>query len=324
MILAHAWPGPGPAEGPPNVHEHLDEGRNVSRMRVGFIGLGQMGIGIAGCLLDHGHDLTVYNRTPAKADPLVERGAALAASPAQAAVDADVVMTMVADDAALEAVAFGEDGLIAGLAEGGVHVSCSTISVGLAARLTEAHDGARQGFVAAPVFGRPQAAASARLLLVAAGDPGDLTLCGPVFEAMADRVAVVGETPAAASLFKITGNFLIATVVESLSEAFALLDKSGVDPAQFLEVMTGSLFSAPIYKNYGRMILEGEFDPAGFALRLGLKDVSLGLEAGAGSAVPLPLASLMRDHLLEGMAQGYGDLDWCSVSRVIARHAGLT
>ena len=292
-------------------------------MKVGFIGLGQMGIGIARNLMRAGHEVAAYNRTRSRAEELAGEGARVADSPADAARDASAVVTMLADDAAVEQVIFGEDGALATMQRGAVHISMSTISVALSSRLNDAHRAAGQGYVAAPVFGRPEAAAAAKLLDVASGAAADIETCRPLLEGVGQQLVVIGEHATAANTVKITGNFLIASVMESLGEAFALLKKSGVDAGQFLELMTGSLFSAPIYKNYGKLILAESFDPPGFKLKLGLKDVKLALEAADAVAAPLPLASLLRDHMLAGVARGYSEMDWTAVTRVIAENAGI-
>jgi 3-hydroxyisobutyrate dehydrogenase-like beta-hydroxyacid dehydrogenase len=292
-------------------------------MKVGFMGLGQMGIGIARNLIGAGHELTVYNRTRSRAEELQGEGAQVADSPAEAATGVDVLVTMLADDAAVAQVIFGDGGAIKALPRGAVHVSMSTISVALSARLDDAHRAAGQGYVAAPVFGRPEAAAAAKLLVVASGAAADIEKCRPLLEAVGQSLVIFGEPATTANVVKITGNFLIASVMETLGEAFALLRKSGVDAGQFLDLMTRSLFSAPIYQNYGKLILAESFEPAGFKLKLGLKDVNLALEAAEGVAAPLPLASLIHDHMLAGVARGYSDLDWSALSRVIAENAGI-
>lgn len=292
-------------------------------MKVGFIGLGQMGSGIARNLIRAGHELTVYNRTRSRAEALKGEGAHIADSPADAATGVDVLVTMLADDAAVEQVIFGDGGAMQALPRGAVHISMSTISVALSARLNDAHRAAGQGYVAAPVFGRPEAAAAAKLLVVASGAAADIEKCRPLLEAVGQSLVIFGEQATAANVVKITGNFLIASAMETLGEAFALLRKSGVDAGQFLDLMTRSLFSAPIYQNYGKLILAESFEPAGFKLKLGLKDVKLALEAAEGVAAPLPLASLLRDHMLTGVARGYSDLDWSALSRVIAENAGI-
>ena len=292
-------------------------------MNVGFVGLGQMGIGMAGNLIHAGHQVTVYNRTRARAEKLATDGATIADTPAAAARTADVLITMLADDGAVEQVIFGESGAIDALPRGATHVSMSTISVALSSRLSEAHRAAGQGYAAAPVFGRPEAAAAAKLLIVVSGRPADIEKCRPLLDALGQTVVPVGEQPTAATLMKITGNFMIAAVMETLGEAFALLRKSGVDASQFLDLMTRSLFSSPIYQNYGKLILSQSFDPAGFKLTLGLKDVKLALAAAEAVATPLPLASLLRDHLLSGVARGYSELDWSAMAGVIAENSGL-
>ncbi len=292
-------------------------------MKVGFIGLGQMGIGIARSLLRAGHELTVFNRTRRRAEGLGGDGAVVADSPAGAAAGVEVIVTMLADDAAVEQVIFGDNGAIAALPRGAVHVSMSTISVALSARLNEAHHAAGHGYVAAPVFGRPEAAAAAKLLVVASGAAAEVETCRPLLEAVGQRLVIVGEPATAANVVKITGNFLIASVMEALGEAFALLKKSDVDAARFLDLMTSSLFAAPIYQNYGKLILAESFDPPGFKLKLGLKDVKLALAAAEAVAAPLPLASLVRDHMLTAVARGYSDLDWTAMTRVIAENAGI-
>lgn len=292
-------------------------------MKVGFIGLGQMGIGIARSLIRAGHGLTVYNRTRGRAEALAGDGAQVAGSPAEAATGVDVLVTMLADDGAVEQVIFGDEGAVTAMPPGAIHVSMSTISVALSTRLSDAHRAAGQGYVAAPVFGRPEAAAAAKLIIVAAGAPADVEKCRPLLEAAGQSLVVFGEQAAAANVVKITGNFLIAAVMESLGEAFALLKKSGVDADKFYELMTGSLFSAPIYQNYGKLILAEAFEPPGFKLKLGLKDVRLALAAADAAATPMPLASLLRDQLLAGVARGFGEMDWTVVTRVIAENAGI-
>jgi len=291
-------------------------------MKAGFIGLGNMGQAMARNLIKAGHELTVYNRTRSRAHELAGEGAVVAASVAEACAPG-VVMTMLADDIAVEEATFGKERILGALPAGGVHVSCSTISIALARRLAESHIHRGQEFVAAPVFGRPLAAAVAKLVVVAAGPSGALERCRPLFEAIGYQLFVLGSEAAAATALKLGGNFLIASMLEALGEAFALMRKSGVSPAQFLEIVNGLLFKSPVYENYGKIVLEEKFQPAGFTMRLGLKDVRLILAAGEGAGVPLPLASLIRDHLISGIARGHGELDWSAVSKLIAADAGL-
>lgn len=294
-------------------------------MRIGFIGLGNMGAAMAANLLAAGHEVVAYNRSPEKVAALAEQGAGAAASVRDAA-QADVVVTMLADDKAVETVAFGEAdpaaGLVAAMPADAVHVSSSTISVELAKRLTAAHAEARNGFVSAPVFGRPEAAAAAKLFVVAAGAPESVRAVTPVFDAIGQRTFVVAEDPSAASLVKISGNFLIASVIESLGEAMALVGKAGVDKQQYLELLTSTLFDAPVYRTYGGLLVNEQFTPPGFAAPLGLKDVKLALSAGEDLAVPMPIASLLRDRFLTLLATGGGELDWSALGALSAWEAG--
>ncbi len=290
-------------------------------MRIGFIGLGNMGAGMAANLLKSGHEVTAYNRSQDKVATLAEQGARPARSVAEAC-EGDVVITMLANDNAVEAVTFAEDGIIASLRPGGTHVSSSTISVALSERMTAAHGEAGHLFAAAPVFGRPEAAAAAKLFVVAAGAASTLQEISPVFDAIGQRTFVVSEEPKAANLVKLSGNFLIASVIESLGEAMALVAKAGVDKNEYLEILTSTLFGAPVYKTYGGLIARQEFEPAGFAAELGAKDVRLVLAAGEALQVPLPIASLLRDRFLTLLANGGADLDWSAVGALSGWEAG--
>jgi len=291
-------------------------------MQVGFIGLGNMGSAIARNLIKAGHAVTVYNRTLAKAEALKGEGAAVARRPAEAARGA-VVITMLADDAAVEAAVFDADGILGALSSGAVHVSMSTISVALSQRLAAAHAKAGQTYVAAPVFGRPEAAAAAKLFIAAAGPAKAIATCQPLFDAIGQRTFVIAEEPVKATLVKLSGNFLIAAIIESLSEAVALTRKAGIDPKTYIEFLTNTLFAAPIFKTYGGLIAAEQYSPAGFAAPLGLKDVRLALAAAEAQQVPMPIASLVRDHLLTVIAQGGADLDWSALGQLAARNAGL-
>ncbi len=293
-------------------------------MKVAFIGLGSMGSAMAGSLLAAGHELSVYNRTRERAEPLRERGATVAATPAEAARGAEIAVSMLADDAAVAGVSFGENGVLAGLAPGAVHVSSSTISVALAERLIAAHATAKVGYVSATVFGRPQAAAAKQLWVLAAGAPTDVERCLPVLEALGRGVIRLGDNAASANVVKLAGNFMIAAMLETLGEAFALTRKAGVTPATFLDVFA-KVFGqgSAIFENYAALIAKEGYQPAGFKVELGLKDVRLALAAGEAFQVPLPVASVVRDNLLTALAQGAGDLDWSVIARLAAERAGL-
>lgn len=290
-------------------------------MNVGFIGLGRMGAGMAANLLKAGHHVTVHNRTPAKAEALVARGAKAAASVAEAC-RGDAVVTMLANDEAVESVVLEPDGIVGSLPAGAVHVSSSTVSVALSQRLAEAHAKAGQRFVAAPVFGRPEAAAAGQLFVLAGGEPAAVEAAMPLLEAMGQKTFVVSDAPRAANLVKLSGNFLIASVIEALGEALALVAKGGVDQRRCLEILTSTLFDAPVYRTYGGLIAEGRFEPAGFAAPLGQKDVRLALAAADDLRVPMPLASLLRDRFLTLLAHGGDRLDWSAIGGLAARDAG--
>jgi len=290
-------------------------------MKVGFIGLGHMGTGMAANLLRAGHEVTVHNRTPGRSQALVEQGARDAAQVADAC-RGDAVITMLADDDAVESVVLGGKGVIDSLGTGATHVSMSTISVALSERLAAAHAKAGQRLVAAPVFGRPDVAAAAQLFIVAAGAPEDIDACGPLFTALGQRTFAVGSEPQAANLVKLSGNFLLASVIEALGEAMALVGKAGIDRRQYLDLLTSTLFTAPVYRTYGGLIAEQKFEPAGFAAPLGHKDIRLTLAAGERLRVPMPLASLLHDRFLALLAQGGEALDWSGIGRLAAKDAG--
>jgi 3-hydroxyisobutyrate dehydrogenase-like beta-hydroxyacid dehydrogenase len=294
----------------------------LAAMKIAFIGLGRMGAGMARNLLRAGHTVAVYNRSREKAEAFGADGARVASSPADACCDAEVVMTMVADDRALEQVVFGSDGLASALKNNCIHVSHSTISTALARKLTAEHAQRKQGYLSVPVFGRPEAAETKNLLVVAAGPSELVERCRPLFDAIGRQTFVVGTEPWQANVAKVCGNFIIASVIEALGEAYATLWKAGVAPQAFLEIMN-ALFGSQVMANYGRIIAQEQFEPAGFALQLGLKDVRLVLAAAEECAAPMPLASLIHDHLLSALAQGQGDMDWSSMTQVIARNAGL-
>jgi len=282
-----------------------------------------MGSAMAANLLAGGHELVVFNRTPARAEPLRAKGARVAASAAEAAAQSEIVVSMLADDGALEDVALGDRGILAGLSEDSIHVSSSTISVALSERLTAAHATAERGYVAAPVFGRPDAAAAKQLWIVAAGASAHLDRCAPVFAALGRGVTRLGEHAPAANLVKLAGNFVIASMLETLGEAFALTQKGGISAATFSDVFVNVFARAPIFEGYAKRIAAGTYEPAGFKATLGLKDARLALAAGDASNVPLPIASLVRDNLLSALAQGKGELDWSILAGIAAERAGI-
>jgi 3-hydroxyisobutyrate dehydrogenase-like beta-hydroxyacid dehydrogenase len=287
-------------------------------MKVGFIGLGIMGAAIAPNLVTAGHEVTVWNRSPEKADPLVAKGAIRATTPAKASAG-DAVFTMLSDDAAVEGVA-GD--ILNNLPVGGVHISLSTISVALADKLTEAHAARGQHFVAAPVFGRPPVAAEGKLLIAAAGKPEAIEKAMPLLEVIGQKIEVFGDKPSTANLVKLAGNFLIVSLTETLGEAMALVDTGGASKAQFLDFLTSTLFNAPIYKNYGAMIVNETFDPAGFGAALAAKDMRLAGEAAGALGVSLPLNDLLRARLQRLIDGGEGHLDLTALSLLAKRDLG--
>jgi 3-hydroxyisobutyrate dehydrogenase-like beta-hydroxyacid dehydrogenase len=297
-----------------------NNGKMTLIMKLAFIGAGNMGSPMARNLLRAGHQVTVYNRTRAHAEPLRQDGAELADSPADAARDVEAIVTMLAEDQAVEQAA---QGFLGTLARGAIHIGMSTISVACSRRLAEQHAAHGQVYVAAPVFGRPEAAAGGKLWIVAAGPAESVVRCQPVFDALGRGSSVVGADPWLANAVKLSGNFLIAAALESMGEAFALVRKSGVDAAQFLEIINNALFNSPLYAGYGAAIAKEKFEPPGFKLRLGFKDLRLAQEAAESAAVPMPLAGVLRDRFLAAMARGEGDLDWAAIGRIAAVQAGL-
>jgi len=292
-------------------------------MKIAFLGLGNMGSHMAHHLLRAGHDITVWNRTPSKADELRAKGAKVGKSAGEAVKDAEAVVTMLADDHAVESAVLHSGGVLDHLPKGAVHISMSTISVALSQKLAEEHGKHGQQYIAAPVFGRPEAAEAGKLFVVAAGDKSAVERCKPLLELLGQRVFVIGDKPEMANVVKLSGNFLIASVIESLGEAIALTRKYGIDPHDYVEFLTNSLFAAPIYKTYGGIIAEEKYQPAGFKLRLGLKDVRLALAAAEAVDAPLPFASMLRDHMLTAIGRGMEDLDWSSTAKLAAENAGL-
>lgn len=292
-----------------------------SRMKIGFIGLGRMGQAMAARLLQAGHEVVVFNRTPAKAQPLRDKGATVAGSVAEAC-EADAVMTMVSDDAAVESLVFGDDGVLRHLPKTSIHISSSTISVAMAERLARAHADAGQRFIAAPVLGRPEAVESGLLFVLAAGERSLLDCAEPIFTAIGQRAFVISERPADALLVKLACNFMITSVIEALGEAMALVEKGNVDPHKFLALVTSTLFDAPVYRTYGELIVDRRFVPAQFAASLGEKDMRLGLAAAEDLKVPMPLANLVHDRFLRLLARDE-TVDWSAIGGLAADDAGI-
>ena len=289
-------------------------------MDVGVIGLGHMGSGIARSLMRHGQKVTVWNRSREPVQALVAEGAQAAQTPAEAC-RGEAVVSMLANDEAVREVILGQ--ALPAAATGLVHVMSATITVKLCRELEAAHGERGVGLVAAPVMGRPDVAAAGELNILAAGADEAIARVQPLLDAMGKKTWRLGSEPHKASVAKLAANFTLAAAIEAMSEAFALVEGHGIEPKQMHEVLSGTLFAAPAYKTYGQAITEERFEPAGFKLPLGLKDVRSAMEAGEGVGVPMPFASVMRDNFLDAIAHGGAQKDWAAVSQVARRRAGL-
>jgi 3-hydroxyisobutyrate dehydrogenase-like beta-hydroxyacid dehydrogenase len=289
-------------------------------MKVGFVGLGKMGLGMAANILKGGHELQVFNRTPGRSGELTRLGAQEAMKIAGVSAS-DVVISMLANDEAVESVVFGAGGMLESLPKEAIHVSCSTISVSLSKRLATAHESAGQHYLAAPVFGRPEAAAAAKLFVVVGGALAVIKSCMPLLDCIGQRTFVISDRPEAANLVKLSGNFLIAAVIEALGEAIALIGRGGVDPGKYVELLTSTIFNVPVYKIYGNLIVEGKFEPPGFTAVLGQKDIVLALAAADALGVSMPIANQIRDRFSTLLAGGGESLDWSAIGQLPAREA---
>ena len=292
-------------------------------MRIGFIGLGRMGQGMASRVLGGGHDLVVYNRSAGKSADLAKAGAKVAATIADVCKDRDVVISMVADDAALEAITLGPGGVREHLPTGAVYVSMGTHSAGIIQSIDAALKAKGHSFVAAPVLGRPDAAAAGQIVIVCAGPAAALRQCEPAFSLIGRKTMEAASAPEAAIAIKLANNFVLGCAVETMAEGFALVRKYGVNPQVFYDVMTEGLFAAPSYKVYGKLMVDSSYDKPGFTVKLGLKDIKLALAAAELVSVPLPSGSVVRDRLVGAIAHGDGDKDWAVLGREQARACGL-
>lgn len=289
-------------------------------MNIGFLGLGGMGAAMASNLLKAGYQVSVRNRSADSLKPLLEQGAIAAQDPIDALRN-DVVISMLADDAATRSVLL-DSGALASAKPGLIHIGMATLSVGLISELGALHRERGVTYIAAPVFGRTDVARAGNLNILAAGPAEAIAQVQPLLDAMGQKTWLLGEDPLSAAVVKIAGNFMIASAIETMGESAALVKSHGVEPSQFIEIMTSTLFNAPVYRNYGPQIAEQRFSPAAFRLVLGLKDVGLALEAGQNRHVPLPFASVLRDSLLEAVARGDGELDWTALARIPLRRSG--
>lgn len=292
-------------------------------MKVGFIGMGRMGQGMARRVLDAGNDLVVYNRTPSKAEDLRAAGATVVDSIAAVTQDRDAVITMVTDDAAIEAIALGEGGLVTALPDGGIHLAMGTHSVAMTRAIAASHSEANQVFVAAPVLGRPDRAAAGELGIMPAGPADAVARLQPLLEVMGRRIFPAGDQPEAAAAIKIAHNFILGCAIEVMGEGMSLVRKYGVEPLVLHQVLTEGIFGSPAYQIYGDIIVNEAYDNVGFTTLIGLKDANLALAAAEAVQVPLPSVNVWRDRLLGAIAHGDGERDWAVVAREQARASGL-
>lgn len=290
---------------------------------IAFLGTGEMGSPMAANLLAAGFKVKVWNRTAAKAEPLVAKGAHHVATPADAVTAGGSAITMLADDAAVESVSLGDSGIAARLGQGGVHVSMSTIAPATAHRLALYHSEHGCTYIAAPVFGRPDNAAARQLVICTSGPSAAKERVRPLLDAMGRAVFDFGETAGASNVAKLCGNFLIASAIEAMAEAFAMAEKNGLDRNQVATMLTKTLFAAPVYQRYGEMIAAKRHTPAGFRLPLGLKDVELVLDTAGAARVPMPLAALVRERMIAGLANGREEMDWSALALGVLDDAGI-
>ncbi len=292
-------------------------------LEIGFIGLGSMGFPMAANLAAAGFHLTVWNRTAAKAAALAAKGARIAERPEDAARAGGIVVSMVADDAALESIVLGDTALAEQIAPGGIHLSMSTVAPATIRKLAEVHREAGSVLVAAPVFGRPDAAAMKKLWICVSGPAAAKQKVRPVLDAMGQGVFDFGETTEAASVAKISGNFLLAAAMEAMGEAFAMAEKAGLERNAVASMLTQTLFACPAYQGYGAAIANRRHSPAGFRLPLGLKDIELVLRTAREVNTPMPTASLLRDRFVHAIAMGRAELDWSAIALGAREDAGL-
>jgi 3-hydroxyisobutyrate dehydrogenase-like beta-hydroxyacid dehydrogenase len=283
-------------------------------MKIAFLGLGQMGRAIAVNLIDAGHTVTVWNRSEGRAASLGEAGAIIATTPRDAVEGAETVFTMLADDKAVTSVVNGTDGLLAGLGPDAIHVGMSTVGVGFTDDLAAQHIAMGRTYIAAPVFGRPDAAAAARLFVLAGGDANAIDRCRPLFDVIGQRLFIAGPKPSHASVVKLSGNFMIMAAVEAMAESMALCEANGVARGTFLDVIQNTLFNAPVYRNYGAMLAEERYRPAGFGAPLGLKDMRLVDEAAEVARVAMPSLGVIRNRLRSAIAAHGEDIDWAGIA----------
>jgi 3-hydroxyisobutyrate dehydrogenase-like beta-hydroxyacid dehydrogenase len=291
--------------------------------KIGFIGLGNMGHALAQNLLADGYDLKVYNRTPDKADDLVKKGARLVSKPAEVVSKGGIVISVLSNDQAVEEIVFGEGGILPRMKEDTVHLSISTLGPDTARKLAKAHEEHGSKYVASPIFGRPDAAATRKLWVCTAGPQAAKERVQPILQALSQGVYDFGEDVGAANIVKLAGNFMIVSAMEAMAEALTLGEKNGIERSALINMLTQTIFTGRIYQNYGQAISQKRYMPAGFFMELGLKDINLALKTAEAAKMPMPLASLLRDRFMVGMAKGRDKMDWSALSLGVSEDAGL-
>jgi 3-hydroxyisobutyrate dehydrogenase-like beta-hydroxyacid dehydrogenase len=294
------------------------------KKKIGFIGLGNMGLNMAKNLIASGYHLQVYNRSIEKANELEQTAIAKCKTPAEAASNVPVVITMLPDDDVVKETVSGKDGILQTLQKGGVHISMSTISPDMAQELAELHQSAGSSYLAAPVFGRPEAAAAKKLWICVSGSQQAKETAKPILECLGQGIFDFGEDASGANVVKIAGNFMIMSSLEIMAEAFTLAEKHGLDGAKVADFFGSTLFNAPIYQNYGKLIANKQYKPVGFKAKLGYKDARLTFKLAQQSETPMPVATVVHNRLLSAVAKGWGDRDWVeAVGRGVTEDAGI-
>jgi 3-hydroxyisobutyrate dehydrogenase-like beta-hydroxyacid dehydrogenase len=292
--------------------------------KIGFIGLGNMGLNMAKNLIAAGYHLQVYNRSIEKADELEQSAITKCKSPAEAASNVPVVITMLADDDVVKATVTGKDGILQTLQKGGLHISMSTISPDVSEYLSAEHQKAGSAYLTSPVFGRPEAAAAKKLWICVSGNQASKDTAKPILEAMGQGIIDFGESAGGANVVKVAGNFMIMSSLEMMAEAFTLAEKHGLDRVKVAEFFGSTLFNAPIYQNYGKLIANKQYEPVGFTAKLGYKDARLAFKLAQLSETPMPMGTLIHNRLLTAVAKGWGERDWVeAVGRGVTDDAGL-
>ena len=295
----------------------------MMKQPIGFIGLGNMGLPMANNLIDAGYQLKVYNRTAKKAQPLINKGAELADTPLDAITPGGIVITMLPNDKVVEGVVLGEDGILRKLDKEGIHLSMSTLSPATAKKLAQAHQDMNAYYLASPVLGRPDVAEAGKLNICLSGNSAAKERVQPILKALGQKVYDFGESPDSANVVKLSVNFSIAAAIEAMAEAFTLAEKNGIDRTKIAELFGETLFSCPVYQEYGHAIAKHSYPPGGFKLSLGHKDVTLALQTAQDCNMPMPLGGLVHDRFLAAIAKERGDLEWAAIALEVSEAAGI-